>query len=71
MDNLLLIAGILIAGMVFGSYLTVKWLAFITRKRRHAREKALRDIASHKWGVGDQNDAVTITRMALKGLEEQ
>ena len=56
-------------GAVLGSYFTAKWLAFTTRKKRHARHRALREIASHKWNNGTQNDDITITRIALKGLK--
>ena len=62
---------ILIVGSVgagAGSYLTAKWLAFITRKKRHAGENALRKIAKHKWNNGTKSDAIHITRIALKGL---
>ena len=63
---------VLIVGSVgagAGSYLTVKWLAFTTRKTRHTRENALRKIAKHKWNNGTENDAIAITRIALKGLK--
>ena len=56
-------------GVVLGSYFTAQWLALRTRKKRHARENALREIASHKWDTGEHNDAVVITRIALRGLE--
>ena len=56
-------------GLVLGSYFTAQWLAFITRKKRHARENALQEIADHKWNTGEHNDAVVITRIALRGLE--
>ena len=70
MNELWALFGILVFGGAVGSYITTKWIALITRKRRHAREGALREIASHKWHVGDQSDAVVITRIALRGLEE-
>lgn len=54
---------------VISSYVTMKVLAFRTRKKRRARENALRDIASHKWDTGDHNDAVVVTRIALRGLD--
>ena len=56
-------------GLVIGSYVTSKVLAYRTRAKRRAREQALRDIASHKWDTGEHNDAVVITRIALRGLE--
>jgi len=55
-------------GGILGSYFTVKYLAFVTRKKRHARENALKEIASHQWNNGTQNDAMHITRIALRGL---
>lgn len=63
---------ILIAGSIgvgAGSYLTAQWLAFTTRKKRHTRENALQKIAKHQWNNGTKNDAIAITRIALKGLE--
>ena len=57
-----------IAGAIISAYVTTKVLAFRTRKKRRAREKALRDIASHKWDTGDHSDAVVVTRIALRGL---
>jgi len=57
------------AAAIISSYVTTKVLAFRTRKKRRARENALRDIASHKWDTGEHNDAVVITRIALRGLE--
>lgn len=56
-------------GVVLGSYFTAKWLAFTTRKKRHARENALREIMHHQWNNGTKNDAMAITRIALKGLK--
>ena len=70
MDSLPHILVIFVVGMAAGTYLTVKYLSWATRKKRHARENALRDIASHKWDTGKVSDAVVITRMALKGLGE-
>jgi len=69
MDNAVAISTLIVIGVVIGSYVTAKVLAIRTRKKRRAREKALRDIASHKWGTGEHSDAVIITRIALKGLE--
>lgn len=57
------------AGFTLGSYITSKVLAFRTRKKRHAMENALREISNHKWGTGKHNDAVVITRIALRGLD--
>jgi len=57
-------------GVVIGSYFTAKYLAFVTRKKRYARKGALREIASHQWGNGG-NDAIIITRIALKGLDDE
>ncbi len=56
-------------GAILGSYFTCKWLAFTTRKKRHARENALREIIRHQWNNGTKNDAMAITRIALKGLK--
>ena len=60
---------ILVVGIVIGSYITSKVLAIRTRKKRHATDFALREIASHKWDTGEHNDAVVITRIALRGLK--
>lgn len=57
------------AGLVIGSYVTCRVLAFKTRKKRPAIEKALREITRHQWGTGKHNDAVVITRIALRGLK--
>lgn len=38
-----------------------------TNKRREMRETALRKIVHHQWDSGI-NDAVLITRIAIKGL---
>lgn len=56
------------AGLVIGSYVTYKWLAFEARKKRNLSEVALRKIANHQWNNGAKNDAMAITRIALKGL---
>ena len=56
-------------GLVIGSYVTCRVLAFKTRKKRYAREHALREITQHQWETGKHNDAVVITRIALKGLK--
>ena len=64
-----LFTSVFIAGIAVGTYVTTKILAFRTRKKRRAREAALNSIASHKWDTGDHNDAVIITRIALKGLK--
>lgn len=53
---------------VISSYVTMKVLAFRTRAKRRARHAALTDIASHQWDTGEHNDAVVITRIALRGL---
>ena len=61
-------------GAVLGSYVTTQWLAYRTRTIRRARHKALEDIANHKWDTNEhcvscqQNDALIITRIALRGL---
>lgn len=59
------------AGLVIGSCITCKVLAFKTRKKRHAREKALREITSYQWGVNEHSDAIIITRIALRGLNNE
>lgn len=59
----------LCAGLVIGTCVTCKVLAFKTRKKRHARDQALREIANHQWNNGTKNDAMTITRIALRGLK--
>ena len=55
-------------GDVIGSYVTTQWLAYRTRAMRRSRQKALEDIANHKWDTGDHSDPVVITRIALRGL---
>lgn len=66
--EIILLTSVFVAGAAVGTYATTKVLAFRTRKKRRAREAALNSIASHKWDTGDHNDAVVITRIALKGL---
>ena len=69
-DTILTMMGVsAIAGAGISSYVTTKILAFRTRKKRRARQAALENIASHKWDTGKHNDAVVITRIALKGLK--
>jgi len=41
-----------------------------TNKQREMCKTALRKIAHHQWETGI-NDAVMITRIALKGLDEE
>ena len=56
-------------GIVLGSYVTTQWIAYRTRTMRRSRHKALEDIANHKWDTtGEHNDALVITRIALRGL---
>lgn len=64
----IILCTVFVVGVILGSYFTMKWLAWVTHNKRHAREDALNEIASHKWHTGDNNDAVIITRIALKGL---
>lgn len=56
------------AGLIIGSYITCRILAFKTRKKRPAIEKTLREITRHQRGTGKHNDAVVITRIAMRGL---
>ena len=67
--NLPAIIIILTVGIIIGSYVTSKVLAIRTRQKRHAMTYALNEITSHKWDTGKHNDAVVITRIALRGLE--
>jgi hypothetical protein len=57
------------AGVAAGSYITAKILTFRAKKRMQKRGVALRKITDHKWDVGEQNDAVVITRIAMDGLK--
>ena len=59
------------AGAAIGSLVTSKIVAGRCKRLLHVRGDALREITEHKWNVGEQNDAVVITRIALKGLEHQ
>lgn len=59
------------AGIALGSYVTSKVVARRARRLLHIRGEALREITLHKWDTGDHNDAVIITRMALKGLKHE
>ena len=69
-DTILTMMGVsAIAGAGISVYVTTKVLAFRTRKKRRARQAALENIACHKWDTGKHNDAVVITRIALKGLK--
>ena len=63
--------GLVLCGVVaaISAYVTTKMIAFRTRRRRHARKEALHEIVSHIWHTNEHNDAVIITRIALKGLE--
>ncbi len=69
MDSLPYILMIFIFGIVVGSCVTAKALAYYTRKKRHARENALRKIVHYQWNNGTHNDAIPITRIALSGLK--
>lgn len=53
-----------LAGFGVGMAVTM----FKMNKRREMRESALRKIAHHQWDSGI-NDAVLVTRIALKGLD--
>ena len=55
-------------GLIVGSYVTSKVLAYRTRTKRHAMRQALDEISCHQWNTGKHNDAVVITRIALRGL---
>ena len=61
----------LIAGIAIGSFVTSKIVAARARHLLHIRGEALREITRHKWDTGDHNDAVVVTRIALKGLEHE
>ena len=69
MDSLPHILLIFIFGIATGSYVTTKAMAHCTRKKRHARENALRKIVHYQWHNGTPNDAIPITRIALRGLK--
>ena len=57
------------AGIAAGSYITSKILTFRAKRLMQRRGEALRKITDYKWGIGEQNDAVVITRIALEGLK--
>lgn len=57
------------AGIALGSYLTAKIVTCRAKKLMLKRGKALRAITKHKWDVGEQNDAVVVTRIAMEGLK--
>ena len=59
------------SGIVVGAIVTARIVGRRARRLLHIRGDALREITNHKWNVGDQNDAVVITRIALKGLEHK
>ena len=67
MTELLLFA----AGALIGSIITYKLVSARLKRLLHIRGDALREITEHKWHTGEHNDAVVITRIALKGLEHQ
>jgi hypothetical protein len=58
-------------GITVGSFVTSRIVARRARRLLHLRGDALREITNHKWDTGDHNDAVVITRIALKGLEHK
>jgi len=62
---------ILVAGIALGSYVTSKIVARRARYLLHVRGEALREITLHKWDTGDHNDAVVVTRIALRGLKHE
>ena len=64
-------AFIFAAGIAIGSVVTSRIVAKRARRLLHIRGEALREITNHKWDTGEHNDAVVITRIALKGLEHK
>ena len=62
---------IFIVGIVIGACVATKVVSTRARRLLHMRGDALRKIKNHKWNVGEQNDAVVITRIALTGLEHK
>ena len=62
---------IFVAGIAIGAYVATKVVAARARRLLHMRGDALREITNHKWDTGKHNDAVVITRIALKGLEHK
>lgn len=55
----------LIVGMGIGSAA----ILIKTNKQRELRDKALREILHYQWGTEDTNDALVVTRIAIKGLK--
>lgn len=65
-------AGIIfLAGIAIGALVASKIASVRTSKMLHKRGEALREITNYKWHIGDENDAVVITRIAMKGLEHK
>ena len=67
MDALLILVGMIgiVIGLIAGRVIEI----FRDRKIMNQQREALTDITSHQWGKA-KNDAIVITRIALKGLEE-
>ena len=61
--------GMLMGGIIMGLGVGQLIEYFRDKKNIESQETALREIANHKWGTGKHNDAVVITRIALRGLE--
>ena len=57
------------AGIALGSYITAKIVTCRAKKLMLKRGKALRAIKYHQWNVGEQNDALVITRIAMEALK--
>lgn len=59
------------AGVVVGVCVAARIIGARARRLLHVRGEALRKITNHKWDTGEHNDAIVITRIALKGLEHK
>lgn len=59
------------SGIVVGAIVTARIVGRRARRLLHVRGDALREITNYKWDTGERNDAIVITRIALKGLEHK
>lgn len=67
MEALLILAGMIgiAVGLIAGRVIEI----FRDRTIMNQQECALREIADHQWDTGKHNDAVVVTRIAMRGLK--
>lgn len=65
----ILLISMLIIGILLGFGLATIIDVLRGNNATERTRTALRDITNHQWGTGKHNDAVVITRMALRGLD--